>query len=340
MQKSDFNYQLPPQLIAQYPLANRTASRLLCMNKHNGQLKDCQFHDFVDLLRPNDLLVFNNTRVIPARLYGNKSSGGKVEILIERILDQHHAIAHLKASKPPRAGTRILFDQDHYCEVLGREQDLFKLVFADEEVLEVLQRVGHIPLPPYIHRADDAVDLSRYQTVFAQQAGAVAAPTAGLHFDTEILQRIQAQGIQSVFITLHVGSGTFRPVRVDNLAEHRMHSEYFSVSAESVRAIQQTRAAGGRVIAIGTTVARALESAVDHGELRVGSGETHLFITPGYRFQVIDALLTNFHLPESTLLILVCAFAGYSATMAAYQHAIQQAYRFFSYGDAMFLSDN
>ncbi len=338
MKKSDFYYDLPDALIAQYPLTERTASRLLCLNRDSGVLADKQFSDFIDLLKPDDLLVFNDTRVIPARLWGNKASGGKVEILIERIIDEHHALAHVRASKAPKAGAAIQLPEGLACTVEGRENDLFQLVFdGGQTVLEVLMQIGHIPLPPYITRDDDAADFSRYQTVFAKTAGAVAAPTAGLHFDRALLDSIQAKGVRSAFVTLHVGSGTFQPVRVENLAEHVMHKEHFNVPPETVAAIAQTRARSGRVIAIGTTAVRALESAARTGPFAATLGDTRLFITPGYTFKVVDALLTNFHLPESTLLMLVSAFAGYRPVMDAYQHAINQGYRFFSYGDAMFL---
>jgi S-adenosylmethionine:tRNA ribosyltransferase-isomerase len=339
MKKSDFNYDLPEALIAQNPLPNRDASRLLCMNRDTGQIVDRQFTDFIDLINKDDLLVFNDTKVIPARLFGKKRSGGKVEILIERIVDDHHAIAHVRASKSPKEGALIDLDNDHCCEVQGRADDLFKLEFKGESsLLSLLEQIGHIPLPPYITRADNASDLTRYQTVFAKTAGAVAAPTAGLHFDEALLEKINAKGISTAFVTLHVGSGTFQPVRVENLADHLMHKEYFAVSAATVEAVQQTRARGGRVIAIGTTAVRALESASKNGQLTSGCGDTDLFITPSYQFKSVDAMLTNFHLPESTLLMLVSAFAGYQPIMAAYQHAIEQSYRFFSYGDAMFLS--
>jgi S-adenosylmethionine:tRNA ribosyltransferase-isomerase len=341
MKKSDFNYNLPAHLIAQHPLAHRSASRLLCLNKDSGHTVDRQFSDFINLVDPNDLLVFNNTKVIPARLFGQKPSGGKVEILIERILDQHHAIAHVKASKVSKTGTMIKLEQGISCEVLGREQDLYQLYFhGTQPLLAILNQIGHIPLPPYINRADNQTDLTRYQTVFAEQEGAVAAPTAGLHFDEDTMAKLQAKGINTAFVTLHVGSGTFQPVRVENLDEHIMHNEYFAVTEKTIAAVEQTRARGGRVIAIGTTAVRALESAAKTGELTSGFGDTDLFITPGYQFKVVDAMLTNFHLPESTLLMLVCAFAGYEKVMAAYQHAITENYRFFSYGDAMFLADN
>ena len=338
MKKSDFNYHLPAALIAQKPLAERDASRLLCMDRDSGQIADRQFTDLINLIHERDLLVFNDTRVIPARLFGKKQSGGKVEILIERILDDRHAIAHVKASKSPKPGTLIELDEGYQCEVQGRADDLFELEFSGANLLTLLEQIGHIPLPPYITRADDESDLTRYQTIFAREAGAVAAPTAGLHFDLSLMNKIKAKGVPTTFVTLHVGSGTFQPVRVENLSEHVMHKEYFAVSQETVAAVRQARDRGGRVIAIGTTAVRALESASKSGRLEPGFGDTDLFITPGYQFKSVDAMLTNFHLPESTLLMLVSAFAGYDAIMNAYQHAIGQSYRFFSYGDAMFLS--
>lgn len=341
MKKSDFNYLLPEALIAQKPLAERTASRLLCMDRNTGRIADRQFIDFIDLIDERDLLVFNDTKVIPARLFGKKQSGGKVEILIERILDDHHAIAHVRASKAAKAGTLIELDNGYDCEVLGRADDLFHLEFKGEpSLLTILEQIGHIPLPPYITREDDQSDLARYQTVFAREVGAVAAPTAGLHFDQAIMEKLKAKGVQSAFVTLHVGSGTFQPVRVENLSEHLMHKEYFAVLPEAVAAVQQAKARGGRVVAIGTTAVRALESASQSGRLEAGFGDTDLFITPGYQFKSVDAILTNFHLPESTLLMLVSAFAGYGHIMNAYKHAIDQSYRFFSYGDAMFLERN
>jgi S-adenosylmethionine:tRNA ribosyltransferase-isomerase len=338
MKKSDFNYLLPDALIAQKPLAERDASRLLCMDRDTGEITDRLFTDFIDLIQPDDLLVFNNTKVIPARLFGTKQSGGKVEILIERIVDDHHAIAHVKASKSSKPGTLIKLDEGYQCVVQGRADDLFELEFADVNLLWLLEKIGHIPLPPYITRADDESDLTRYQTVFATESGAVAAPTASLHFDLAMMDKIKVKGIQTAFLTLHVGSGTFQPVRVEDLSEHLMHKEYFAVSQVTVDAVRQTRARGGRVIAIGTTAVRALESASKSGQLESGFGDTDLFITPGYQFKSVDAMLTNFHLPESTLLMLVSAFAGYNPIMNAYRHAIDQSYRFFSYGDAMFLS--
>ena len=340
MKKSDFIYQLPEELIAQKPLPERYASRLLCLDRFSGQLADKQFADFIDLIDENDLLVFNDTKVIPARLFGTKATGGKVEILIERILDDHHAIAHVRASKSPKQGVLIRLDKGYACEVQGRVGDLFLLEFkTDVEVVELLGQIGHIPLPPYINRADDSSDVSRYQSVFAKHAGAIAAPTASLHFDLALLDKIKAKGVASAFVTLHVGTGTFQPVRVEDLSLHNMHKEFFTVSAEAATAVHQARARGGRVIAVGTTSVRALESASKGGQVEPGQGDTDLFITPGYEFKSVDALLTNFHLPESTLLMLVAAFAGHQSVMKAYQYAISQSYRFFSYGDAMFISD-
>jgi S-adenosylmethionine:tRNA ribosyltransferase-isomerase len=336
MKKSDFNYHLPPELIAQKPLAQRSASRLLQLDKQSGALKDSVFSNFLDLLAPNDLLVFNDTKVIPARLFASKATGGKVEILIERIDDEHQALAHVKASKSPKTDAILQLENDVQCRVLGREQDLFRLQFETElTLLELLAQIGHMPLPPYIDRPDNQDDLERYQTVFAKQAGAVAAPTAGLHFDEHIMQRLDEKGIQKTFVTLHVGSGTFQPMRVEDVSQHIMHKEFFQVSEECVEAVRQTKARQGRVVAIGTTAVRALESASVSGEIQSGCGDTQLFITPGYSFKTVDAMLTNFHLPESTLLMLISAFAGYDAVMQAYQHAIAQRYRFFSYGDAM-----
>ena len=338
MKKSDFKYLLPEALIAQKPLAERDGSRLLCMDRNTSVIIDRQFSDFIDLINERDVLVFNDTKVIPARLFGNKQSGGKVEILIERILDDYHAIAHVKASKSPKPGTLIKLDKGFQCLVQGRVDDLFLLEFDDFKVLELLEQIGHIPLPPYITRADDESDLTRYQTVFAKESGAVAAPTAGLHFDLAMMNKIKAKGAQIVFVTLHVGSGTFQPVRVEDLSDHIMHKEFFAVNQATVDAVKLARARGGRVVAIGTTAVRALESASKSGVLVAGFGDTDLFITPGYQFNSVDAILTNFHLPESTLLMLVSAFAGYQSIMAAYNHAIDHSYRFFSYGDAMFLS--
>ena len=339
MQLSDFHYDLPSELIAFAPLAERTASRLLKVDGVTGTYEDGVFTDVLDLLQPGDLLVFNNTRVIPARLHGQKASGGKVEVLVERIVDTHAVLAHVRASKAPKPGTRLLLENVVEAEVTGRAGDLFAIRFLQSEpVLEILEQYGHMPLPPYIEREDNLADRERYQTVFAQKPGAVAAPTAGLHFDQALLAALQAKGVQTAAVTLHVGAGTFQPVRVQNLAEHIMHAEYVDVSAAVCEAVAACKARGGRVIAVGTTSVRSLESAAQTGILQSMQADTRLFITPGYRFKVVDALITNFHLPESTLLMLVSAFAGYDTIRRAYAHAIEQRYRFFSYGDAMFLT--
>ena len=340
MRKSDFFYDLPARLIAQAPLPERTSSRLLTLAGDTGEVSDRRFSDLPKLLKPGDILVFNDTRVIPARLYGHKATGGKVEVLIERIVDKRLAFAHVRASKSPLAGSELLLDGGHRLLVAGREDDLFKLESLDLEFAPLLAEVGHMPLPPYITRADSEEDWERYQTVFARHAGAVAAPTAGLHFDAAMLARLQAMGVGSVYLTLHVGSGTFQPLRVDNLDEHRMHAEFCEVGPLAVEKIHATHAAGGRVVAVGTTVVRTLESASLSGELQAFRGKTRLFIKPGFPFHCVDAMLTNFHLPESTLLTLVCAFAGHQQTLAAYRHAVKQEYRFFSYGDAMLVTRN
>jgi S-adenosylmethionine:tRNA ribosyltransferase-isomerase len=337
MKKSDFMYHLPETLIAQRPLPERNGSRLLCVDRATGQITDRRFTDFINIINDRDVVVFNDTKVIRARLYGKKQSGGKVEILIEHILDDNKAIAHVKSSKSPKTGAVIELEAGYHCVVLGREDDLFQLYFADINVLALLEKIGHIPLPPYINREDEVSDITRYQTVFAREAGAVAAPTAGLHFDQAMMEKIKAKDVQTAFVTLHVGSGTFQPVRVEDLSDHIMHKEYFAVSQATADAVRLARTRGGRVIAVGTTAVRALESASKNGQLEAGFGDTDLFITPGYQFNSVDAMLTNFHLPESTLLMLVAAFAGYEPIMNAYRHAIDQSYRFFSYGDAMFL---
>jgi len=337
MHRSDFHFDLPPELIAQHPLAERTDSRLLLLR--DGQIEDALFAQLSELLRPGDLLVMNNTRVIPARLFGQKETGGKVEVLVERVVDEHRVLAHVRASKSPKPGGQLLLEGELQVTVTGREGELFCLDFAaDEPVVTLLERHGHMPLPPYIERVDESADRERYQTVFAQRQGAVAAPTAGLHFDQALLDLLTQKGIESSFVTLHVGAGTFQPVRVDNIADHHMHKEYIEVSADTVAAVQRTRDCGGRVVAVGTTSVRALESAARDGELKIFQGDTDIFITPGYSFRVVDALITNFHLPESTLLMLVSAFAGFDEVMAGYAHAVEQGYRFFSYGDAMFLT--
>ncbi len=337
MRRTDFHFELPDELIAQYPMPVRSASRLLTLEGASGVVADRAFSDLPQLLRPGDLLVFNDTKVIPARLFGRKASGGKVEVLVERIVDGNRALAHVRASKSPKPGSQLLLGAaDIVVTVLGREEALFELGFPGA-VLPILEAHGHIPLPPYIEREAGGEDSDRYQTVYARNAGAVAAPTAGLHFDQALLAQLNAMGVETAYVTLHVGAGTFQPVRADDIREHHMHSEYLEVPPETIQRVAATRARGGRVVAVGTTVVRSLESAAREGELRPFAGETNIFIYPGYRFRVIDALVTNFHLPESTLLMLVCAFAGYEQTMAAYRHAVEQGYRFFSYGDAMFV---
>jgi S-adenosylmethionine:tRNA ribosyltransferase-isomerase len=338
LKKSDFHYALPPELIAQAPLAERSASRLLVVPPAPAAFEDRGIRDLPQLLQPGDLLVFNDTRVIPARLHGAKASGGRVEILVERLLPGNEARVQIGASKPPRPGSRIALDAGGEVEVIGREGEFYRLRFHVAQPLEAwLQQAGELPLPPYIHRAPGADDADRYQTVFAREPGAVAAPTAGLHFDEALLDALRARGVDFGHVTLHVGAGTFQPVRVDELSEHRMHSEWLNVGAELVAKVRRTRTSGGRVIAVGTTVVRALESAMRGEELHPFAGETSIFILPGVRVRSVDALLTNFHLPESTLLMMVSAFAGKDRIFAAYAHAIGQRYRFFSYGDAMLL---
>ncbi|MFW5426759.1 MAG: tRNA preQ1(34) S-adenosylmethionine ribosyltransferase-isomerase QueA [Methylophagaceae bacterium] len=339
MQRTDFQFELPEQLIAQYPPAERNASRLLVLDSKSSQLTDRHFLDLPSLLQPNDLLVFNNTRVIPARLLGKKDSGGQIEVLVERVLDEHRVLAHIRSSKSPKAGRRIVLEDSLDVEVLGRKEALFELYFHnDDTVSNLLEKYGRLPLPPYIEREVDKNDLERYQTVYAEHTGAVAAPTAGLHFDQAMLDTISELGIETVHVTLHVGAGTFQPVRVDDIKTHQMHFERIDVSKEVCEQVDATRARGGRVIAVGTTSVRALESASQSGQIQPFSGETDIFIYPGYHFKSVDAMITNFHLSESTLLMLVSAFAGRDAIMAAYQHAIEEQYRFFSYGDAMFLT--
>ena len=334
---SDFDFALPPELIAQHPAAERSASRLL--DGTGAQPVDRGFREMPALLSPGDLLVFNDTRVIKARLHGAKATGGSVEALVERVLPNHEVLAHLRASKSPKPGSTVRFAGAFDAEVLGRggpDGGLFHLRFPDDP-LALLERHGHVPLPPYIEHEDSADDERRYQTVFADKPGAVAAPTAALHFDDAVLAALSERGVGTANVTLHVGAGTFQPVRTENLAEHKMHSEWFEVPQATVDAIGRTRQSGGRVVSVGTTTLRALESAARSAVLRAGSAETDIFITPGFRFQVVDRLVTNFHLPKSTLMMLVSAFAGYEHVMALYRHAIEQRYRFFSYGDAMLL---
>ncbi len=349
MKTSDFNFDLPAQLIAQYPLQQRSASRLLKVDasEHGKQqLSDLHFRDIIDLVHPDDLLVFNNTRVIPARLYGRKETGGKVEVLLERIVSGTQAWAQIKSSKSPKVGSLLRLGAEYQQQafavrVCDRKADLFLLQLEQlGDFLQLCEEYGHVPLPPYVKREDEDCDLERYQTVYASEKGAVAAPTAGLHFDRQILEQLKAKGVRQAFITLHVGAGTYQPVRVENIQDHKMHQEYIHIDQAAVKQIQTTRKRGGRVIAVGTTALRTLESAAQFsqaGTLSPYQGETDIFIYPGYQFQLVDALITNFHLPESTLFMLVSAFCGLDNMKRAYRHAIAQGYRFFSYGDAMFL---
>lgn len=338
MRVSDFHFELPNELIASEPLTERTASRLLVLDGHTGACQDRRFDAVAELLRPGDLLVVNDTRVIPARLYGVKESGGRIEVLLERLLDEHSALAHVRASKAPRPGARLWLEGAVPALVLGRQGELYQLRFdTAEPLLELIERYGHVPLPPYLRRADTSADRERYQTVFAARPGAVAAPTAGLHFDQALLRRLTDSGVAQARVTLHVGAGTFQPVRVQWVQQHRMHAEYLEVDAAVCAAVAEAQARGGRVVAVGTTVVRALETAACSGMLRPYRGETELFIYPDYRFRVVDALITNFHLSGSSLLMLVCAFAGRERVLSAYRHAVAQRYRFYSYGDAMFI---
>ncbi len=332
---SDFDFELPQELIAQTPLAERSASRLLHVTP--DKMIDRAFADIVDLINPGDLMVFNDTRVLKARFFGIKETGGKVEVLVERVIDSRHVHAQIRASKSPVPGMKIRL-ADAFDVIVGeRAGEFYELEFPDD-VFELIEAHGCLPLPPYIDHAADAYDETRYQTVYAKTPGAVAAPTAGLHFDQALLDLLNAKGVQFAYVTLHVGAGTFQPVRNENLAEHNMHSEWYTISQETVDAVRATQAAGHNIVAVGTTSMRALESASQSGSLQAGSADTRLFITPGYTFKTVTRLITNFHLPKSTLLMLVSAFAGYDAIRAAYQHAISQRYRFFSYGDAMFLT--
>lgn len=339
---SDYDYDLPSERIAERPSAVRSASRLLSLDRNSGSVRHRRFADLPELLNPNDLLVFNDTRVIRARLHGRKDSGGKVEVLIERIPEARRALAQVRASKSPKAGARLLLEggagEQVEAEVLGRDGALFELRFW-EDIAGVLERIGEVPLPPYIRRQATAADAERYQTVYASRDGAVAAPTAGLHFDRELLERIAAKGVQSAFITLHIGAGTFQPVREERIADHRMHGEYVEVPASTCAAVNACRERGGRVVAVGTTVVRSLESAAGAGRLGEYRGETDIFIYPGFEFRVVDAMITNFHLPRSSLLMLVSAFCGSREMLLdAYGQAIAGDYRFYSYGDAMFVS--
>lgn len=339
MRRDLFQFDLPDELIARQPAQQRQGSRLLYLNSASDELQHQQFPDILEHINQGDLMVFNNTKVIPARLFGEKESGGKIEVLVERVVDSHTVQAHIRASKSPKPGNQLLFEQGYSAEMQGRADDLFILNFS-APVFAVLDQIGHIPLPPYIDRTDTDEDKSRYQTVYAEELGAVAAPTAGLHFDQQLLDRIQAKGAQIAFVTLHVGAGTFQPVRADNILDHEMHSEWLQVSDEVCQQVIDTKAKGGRIIAVGTTSVRCLETAAQSGQIAPFEGDTDIFIYPGYNFKVVDGLLTNFHLSESTLLMLVSAFSGYQPIMQAYRQAVAERYRFFSYGDAMFLLHN
>ncbi|ACT12067.1 MULTISPECIES: tRNA preQ1(34) S-adenosylmethionine ribosyltransferase-isomerase QueA [Pectobacterium] len=346
MRVADFSFELPESLIAHYPQAERSGCRLLSLDGPTGDLTHGVFTDLLDKLNPGDLLVFNNTRVIPARLFGRKVSGGKLEVLVERVLDDHRVLAHVRASKAPKPGTELLLGDDESVKatMAARHDALFELHFDDSrDVLSILNDIGHMPLPPYIDRPDEDADRELYQTVYSQRPGAVAAPTAGLHFDEPMLAALREKGIEMAFVTLHVGAGTFQPVRVDTIEDHIMHAEYAEVPQDVVDAVLACKARGNRVIAVGTTSVRSLESAAQASQnapIEPFFGDTKIFIYPGYHYRIIDALVTNFHLPESTLIMLVSAFAGYQNTMSAYRQAVAEQYRFFSYGDAMFITHN
>ena len=340
MRTSDFDYRLPDHLIAQHPLPVRSASRLLVLDGTRGGLADRRMQDLPSLLGEDDLLVFNDTRVIPARLFAQKATGGRVEILVERIVSEHMALVHGRASKPIRSGQRLAVEGGGELLVVEREGELVRVESPGEPVLALLHRSGHVPLPPYIGRADEPADRERYQSVFARVPGAVAAPTASLHFDEPLLRELGERGVKTARVTLHVGAGTFQPVRGEDPKKHRLHHEWCEVPQETVRAVTATHERGGRVVAVGTTVVRSLEAAAAAGELRAYAGETGLYILPGFRFRVVDALVTNFHLPRSTLLMLVCAAGGTQSVLDAYRHAVSAGYRFYSYGDAMFVAVN
>jgi S-adenosylmethionine:tRNA ribosyltransferase-isomerase len=337
LKRNTFHFDLPSELIAQAPLPRRSDSRLLQLSLSGEALTDRRFRDLPGLLNPGDLLVFNDTRVIPARLFGRKVSGGRVEVMLERLLNDSECLAQLRVSKPLRTGGAILLEDGSRLLVEGREGEFFHLRLEGPGLSVLMQKLGHMPLPPYITREDTEQDAERYQTVYAERPGAVAAPTAGLHFDEALLTALDDRGIGRSRVTLHVGAGTFQPVRVDNIEDHRMHAEYLEVPAATCKDVKRTRERGGRVIAVGTTAVRALETAAQGGELQPFAGDSRIFIYPGYRFRAIDGLITNFHLPESTLLMLVCALAGTEQALAAYRHAVKQRYRFFSYGDAMLI---
>ena len=341
MRVADFSFDLPDELIARFPKKDRTSSRLLSLDGPTGEISHKVFSDILELVNENDLLIFNNTRVIPARMFGQKASGGKVEVLVERVLDEHRVLAHVRASKSLKPGNEVILEGKAKATMIARHDTLFELEFDhSKNVLDTLNDIGHMPLPPYIDRPDDEADRERYQTVYGEKPGAVAAPTAGLHFDEPLMAALKNKGVNMAFVTLHVGAGTFQPVRVETIDEHVMHSEYIEVPQDVVDAVVQTKASGGRVIAVGTTSMRSLESAakIHGGKLDTYFGDTDIFIFPGYQFNVVDAMVTNFHLPESTLIMLVSAFSGQDNIMGAYNTAIEQKYRFFSYGDAMFLT--
>jgi S-adenosylmethionine:tRNA ribosyltransferase-isomerase len=348
MRLTDFYYELPNELIARYPMQERSGSRLLCLNSQTGTVTHKKFSDLIDLLSPNDLLVFNNTRVIPARLLGRKQTGGQIEVLVERILNTQRVLAHVRASKKPQLGSLLFFKNGISFEVLGRQEELFELSLqGDQTVLQILELIGEVPIPPYFERAPDATDKERYQTIYAKYDGSVAAPTAGLHFDMDLFTQLHNKNIELGYVTLHVGAGTFAPVRVDDITQHRMHAEYLEVSDDVCQKIIRTKEKGGRVIAVGTTTVRSLETACGIVSSKTNSslvnliapysGETDIFIYPGFQFQCVDSMVTNFHFPCSTLMMLVAAKAGYEHVMNAYRIAVSEKYRFFSYGDAMFI---
>lgn len=339
MRVSDFDFELPERLIATHPAPTRTGSRLLCLEGASGALSDHRFAELARLVYAGDLLVLNDTKVLKARMFARKSTGGRVELLIERVLDPHRVLAHIRSSRPPKPGSKLVFEDGAEVSVLARQHELFELAIPVPcTAVRLMERFGSVPLPPYIKRPPDVTDEERYQTVYAGVEGAVAAPTAGLHFDRAMLERLQSAGVGIAYVTLHIGAGTFQPVRVEEIETHRMHAEQVQVDAELCERVNATREQGGRVVAVGTTCVRSLEAASQGGAIKAFRGDTRLFIRPGYRFRSVDALLTNFHLPRSTLLMLVCAFAGREQVLAAYRHAIAQSYRFYSYGDAMFIT--
>lgn len=340
MQLSDFNFKLPPELIARHPLAKRSASRLLCLKNMGAEVMHCQFGELLNLIDDGDLLVFNDTKVIPARLLGNKITGGQVEVLVERILDEQRILAQVRVSKAPHMGDYLLFSENIRLEVVGRHNQFYELRYDGHQgrsILDAIESIGQIPLPPYMHRSPEEIDKERYQTIYAKYKGSVAAPTAGLHFDEELLQKLHDKQVNMAYLTLHIGAGTFAPVRVENIKEHKMHAEYLEIPLDLCAKIEAVKARGKRIIAVGTTTLRALETACQSGKIEPYQGETSIFIYPGYEFRCADALITNLHLPCSTLLMLVCAFGGHDQVMRAYQAAVAQAYRFYSYGDAMWV---